>query len=179
MFRISGRRTHFIRFMLLAALPLSACTDEPATPASYEPASQADACALLTAAEIEAATGIAPGSPADMSQARLPMCNWPSADGSNPAFLTLMIGPSQNYTSYDEAMKKWAESAADMGFPFEANDYREVDDVGDVGAWMEEAGTLQAHTADTMIQVMVEVAPGRDRLEAARDLVQAVDARLP
>ena len=181
MFRASNRRTDAFLLMLLASVSLSACNDEPATATSSRPASQAvtDACALLTATEIEAATGIAPGPPKDVSQAQLPMCNWPTADGSNPAFLTLMIGPSHNYTSYDDAMQKWAESAADMGFPFEADDYQEVDGVGDVGAWMAEAGSLQAHTGTTMIQVMTEAAAGHDRLEAARELVRDVDARLP
>lgn len=101
------------------------------------------------------------------------------------AFLLMLLASvslsacSDNYTSYDDAMQKWAESAADMGFPFEADDYQEVDGVGDVGAWMAEAGSLQAHTGTTMIQVMTEAAAGHDRLEAARDLVRDVDARLP
>ena len=167
--------------VLLVSATLSACSEEPATETSAAAASEAvtDACALLTAGEIEAATGIAPGDPKDMSRPRLPMCNWPTADGSNSAFLTLMIGPSDNYTSYDDAIRKWEASAADMDFPFDAGDYREVDGVGDVGAWMPDAGMLQAHSGSTMIQVMTEVAEGRDRLEAARALVQHVDARLP
>lgn len=181
MLRISNRRLAAVWLLLPAAVTLYACSEEPATGTSAGAASEAvtDACALLTASEIEAATGIAPGEPKDVSQPQLPMCNWPTADGSNPAFLTLMIGPSHNYTSYDDAMEKWAASAADMGFPFEADSYQEVDGVGDVGAWMADAGMLQAHSGRTMIQVMTEVAGGHDRLEAARALVQHVDARLP
>jgi len=134
---------------------------------------------MLTATEIEAATGIAPGPPVDVSQAQLPMCNWPTADGSNPAFLTLMIGPSGNYGSYEEAMEKWAASAADMDFPFDADDYQEVEGVGDVGAWMPDAGILQAHTGATMVQIMTDVAEGRDKLESARELANQAGARLP
>lgn len=172
---------YVILLMMLVSASLSACSDEPATGRSSSPASAAvtDACALLTAAEIEAATGITAGPAKDVSRSRLAMCNWPTADGSNPAFLTLTIGPSQNYASYDDAMRRWSESAADMGFPFEAGDYQEVDGVGDVGAWMADAGTLQAHTGTRMVQVMLEVAEGRDKLEAASELARQVNARLP
>lgn len=51
------------------------------------------ACELLTASEIEAATGIAPGEPQDMSQVQgqLPMCTWPAADGSGRNVASILV----------------------------------------------------------------------------------------
>jgi hypothetical protein len=179
MLRLSNRRAPAFGMALLLCAAMVACGDESRESSRSPAQSVTDACALLTAAEIEAATGIAPGQSVDVSQGELPMCNWPTADGSDVAFLTVLVAPSGNYESYDEAVKKWAASAASMDFPFEADDYQEVDGAGDVGAWLVDAGMLQAHTGDIMVQIMTDVADGRDKLEASRELARSALERIP
>lgn len=179
MLRLSNRRAPAFGMALLLCVALVACGDESAEPSRSPTQTVTDACTLLTAAEIEAATGIAPGESVDASQGELPMCNWPTADGSNAAFLTVLVAPSGNYKSYDEAVEKWAESAASMDFPFDADEYQEVVGAGDVGAWLVDAGMLQAHSGGIMVQIMTGVADGRDKLEASRELARSALERIP
>jgi hypothetical protein len=179
MLRLSNRRAPAFGMALLLSVALASCGDESAEPSRSPTQTVTDACALLTAAEIEAATGIVPGESVDVSQGQLPMCNWPTADGSNVAFLTVLVAPSGNYKSYDEAVEKWAESAAAMDFPFDADEYQEVEGAGDVGAWIANAGMLQAHSGDIMVQILTDVADGRDKLEASRELARSALERIP
>lgn len=138
-----------------------------------------DGCALLTAAEIETATGIAPGAPQDMSfEGSAPMCNWPTADGSNPAFLTVVVGAGSNADSFESAMVEWEESASRMGMDFEREAYEKVDGVGDFGAWLGEAGMLQAQRGDVMITVSSDTAADRDKREASMQLANNALARI-
>ena len=178
MLRLSNRRASAFGMALLWSAALSGCGEESAETSRSPVQAVTDACALLTAAEVQAATGIAPGEPVDASQGQLPMCNWPAADGSNMAFVNVLVAPSGNYKSYDEAVEKWAESAAGMGFPFEADDYQEVEGAGDVGAWIVDAGMLQAHSGEIMVQITTDVAEGRNKLEAAREMARSAVARI-
>lgn len=160
------RSSQLARVALAGALALAGCgADEP--PAASE-IGAIDACALLTAAEIEEATGITPGAPQDAGfEGSVPLCNWPTADGSDPAFLTVLVAPSGNYGSYADALVKWQESASETGYDLDPADYEEVEGAGRVNAWMPEAGMLQAHRGNRMVQVSARVAPGRDRLQAS------------
>ncbi|HLT89437.1 MAG TPA: hypothetical protein VKZ85_00725 [Woeseiaceae bacterium] len=167
-------------WFLAAAFTLAGCGDgESAAPAAGS-LQDIDACALLTAAEIEAATGIAPG-PAENQGGRNapPMCNWPSQDGAYPFAASLLVTVSANYTSYEQALAAWQESAADMGMDFDWAMYEEVDGPGTVNAWMADAGMLQAHRGDRMVQVYLHrLPPDRDRLQAATELATRAFARL-
>ena len=164
---------------LAGVLVLAGCSDggQAASPAT--PLAEIDACALLTAEEIEAATGIAPAPPEqDGPKSAVPMCNWPAAVQGYPFALNLLIAPSDNYSSFDGALAKWQESAESMEFPFDPNDYQEVGEPGTVNAWMHEAGMLQAHRGNRMVQVYAQVTPDRDRLEASVALARHVLSRL-
>jgi hypothetical protein len=163
----------------LLAVVLGACGgDTPSAPPSTA-LDEVDACALLTAEEIEEATGIAPGAPDDSGPASgPPMCNWPAADNSHPFAVSLLVAPSDNYTSFDGALARWQESAEGMGMEFDANDYQEVEGPGTVNSWMEEAGMLQAHRGNRMVQVFAQVAPDRDGLAASTALARHAMARL-
>jgi hypothetical protein len=166
--------------LLGAALTLAGCGGGESTASAADSLAEIDACALLTPAEIEAATGIAPGAPEKQGGGNAPpMCNWPSQDGSYPFAANLLVTVSDNYTSYDEALAKWQESAADMGMDFDWGMYQEVEGPGTVNAWMADPGMLQAHRGDRMVQVyLYRLPPGRDRLEAATALATHAFARL-
>ena len=163
---------------------LAACGgEEPATSSSAASPSAAleeiDACALLTAAEIEEATGIVPAGPDDTGPGSgPPMCSWPAVDDSYPFTVSVLVSFSDNYTSFDEAMASWQESAEGMGMEFDTGDYEEVEGPGTVNAWLKEMGMLQAHRGNRMVQVYARVAPDRDALEASTALARHAMARL-
>lgn len=163
---------------LAGVLALASCGGESDTSASAADAS-IDACSLLTPAEIAQATGIAAGAPKDAEPlGGVPACNWPTADSSNAAFLTLLVAPSGNYGTFEAAIAKWQEQADDMAFGFDASDYEEVAGIGDFGAWLREAGMLQAHRGQRMVQISTSVAPDRNQLEASIELARYALARL-
>ena len=168
-----------ITMAALLAMALGACGGETPSASPSAALDEIDACALLTAAEIEEATGIAPAAPDDRGPASgPPMCNWPAADNSYPFAVSLLIAPSDNYTSFDGALARWRESSEGMGMEFNASDYKEVEGPGTVNSWMEEAGMLQAHRGNRMVQVYAQVAPDRDRLAASTALARHAMARL-
>jgi hypothetical protein len=138
-----------------------------------------EACDLLTASEIEAATGIAPGAPQDMSQVQgqLPMCTWPAADGSGGNATSILVtrGGLKNYDQFIEITR------AGMGADFNQDNWQHVPDVGDFGVWLDEdfaGGMLQVYDGDLMVQVDAEAVEGKDELEASKDLATKVFDRL-
>lgn len=137
-----------------------------------------EACELLTASEIEAATGIAPGEPQDMSQVQgqLPMCTWPAADGSGRNVTSILVtrGGLESYEQFVEV------SRSQMGADFDEGDWQHIPDVGDFGVWIGEGswGMLQVYDGDMMVQVDAEPAQGKDELEASKDLAMKVFGRL-
>lgn len=138
------------------------------------------ACELLTAGEIEAATGIAPGTPEDISQVQgqLPMCNWPSADGSGRVLASILVTRG-GYSDYDEFVEATRSQMGDMGVEFSEEDWRHVPDVGDFGVWLgEEAGMLQVYDEGLMVQVNAETGGGTDKLTAAKELARKAFDRL-
>ena len=165
--------------LLGAVLSLAACGGSDAETSPSVAIQEIDACALLTAAEVEAATGVSPGPPeAVRISGGPPICNWPAADGSNAAFLTVLVAPTRHFESYDAALAMWQESAAGAGMDFDPADYEEVEGVGDVGAWLREAEMLQAHRGDRMVQVATRVAPDRDVRQASIELARHALTRL-
>lgn len=192
--RSSTERCFLFTAGLVIAMLLNACAgdeppnlDEIASMSEDEAAEMAremkdlsgvEACRLLTAAEIEAATGIAPGEPQDMSQVQgqLPMCTWPAADGSgrNVASILVTRGGMKDYDQFLEMTR------TGLGADFDESTLQHVPDVGDFGVWMGEGswGMLQVYDADMMVQVDAEVAQGKDELEASKDLAMSVFGRL-
>jgi hypothetical protein len=159
-------------------LTLGGCGDDPAS-SSTAGSGTVDltvirACELLTASEIEAATGIAPASGQDMSQAdgRLPICSWPRSGGAQfDTFVNLLVAPG-GYDSYDEFLERSLDSP--LGELLSEEDaVQEVDGAGDFGVWMRELRMLQVYDGDLMVQVTAQAAAGRDELEAARALAVA------
>lgn len=132
------------------------------------------ACELLTAAEIQAATGIAPGPPQDetMYDGQLPMCHWPSADGTQTHLVQILLSRSA-LRSYDEFLEQFREQ---LGPEVSTEGLGEVERIGDFGVWMDEMSMLQVHDDGRLVQVAVELPEGRDDLAAAKKLtLEALD----
>ncbi|MGH7564026.1 MAG: hypothetical protein ACREK5_06350 [Gemmatimonadota bacterium] len=192
---VHGLARTFLRLCALATLALgpTACggdeppdLDEIASMSEDEVADMAreikdlsgvKACELLTAAEIETATGLAPGAPEDISQVQgqLPMCNWPSADGSGRVVASILVtrGGFDNYEDFAETSRE------QLGADFNEEDWRHVPDVGDFGVWVGGGlGMLQVYEGERMVQVDAETTGGKDELEASKELAMKVFERL-
>lgn len=193
-------RRAFVVVAVFAVLPiLAACGGGDEPPTLEEMASMSEdeiaeraremrdlsgvnACELLTAADIEAATGIAPGEPQDMSQVQgqLPVCNWSSADGSGPTVVTLLVTRG-GQSSYEEFVETSRGQMEDMGMEFDEDDWQHVPDVGDFGIWIGEeqmGGMLQVYDDGLMVQVDAETSGGKDELEASKELARKAFGRL-
>lgn len=144
--------------------------------------SEVRACELLTTAEVEAATGMASGQPEDISQVQgqLPMCNWPSADGSGRILASILVTRG-GHSSYEEFVEISRGQMDDMGMEFREEDWQHVPDVGDFGVWVGEefaGGMLQVYDDGLMVQVDADPAEGKDELEASKELAMKVFGRL-
>lgn len=120
-------------------LLITACgsdTAEPASPAKR--ATKVDACTLLTAAEIEAVTGITPGTP-ERANPGLNNCQWPSPGEVVPAVYIGLSGSAAN--SWDEYREEMI-----------ANDFGNPDEIGEridievFGFYIPDSAMLQVQT---------------------------------
>lgn len=181
-----GLARRFVACLVLAPITLAclaACGGDSGSSTSGGAASSAaletlTACSLLTAEEIRSATGRAPAEGKDMSQVggRLPICNWPPADGETYDSLVNLLVTVNAYDSYAEFLESARSSPVAGAFSDDA--VEEVSDVGDFGVWMREASMLQIYAGDRMVQVTVTPAIGRDALAAARTLGTAAIGRV-
>jgi hypothetical protein len=128
-----------------------------------------DACALLTAEEIEQA----PGEPEAKKVGEVvPTCSWPAADGSSSQIVHILVGRTgpATYEAFLENMKEQLEEG------FSAADYERLD-IGDYGVWWKDAN-VQVHTSDFMIAVTNGELPPADR-DICIELAKKAMARLP
>lgn len=138
-----------------------------------------EACALLTAAEIEDATGVRPGEPAaneTPAGAELPTCRWPAADGSEFQIAHLLVTRSA-YGGFDEFVE---DTRAQMGREY-VESLHEIEGIGDFAVWMGEdfaGGILQVYEGDRMVQIAVAPAEGRDAVEVSKELARRALSRL-
>ena len=140
------------------------------------------ACELLTPAEVEAATGLASAQPEDVSQVQgqLPMCHWPSADGSGRILAALLVTRG-DYSNYEEFIEISRRQMEDMEMEFSEEDWQHVPDVGRFGVWLDEefaGGMLQVYDEGLMVQVDAEPAEGKDELQASKELATKALDRL-
>jgi hypothetical protein len=145
----------------------------PASPGSAPVEAPADnggaipqACALLSPAEIESATGAAyrDGETQEvMSFGDQTACNYHPADGGSAFVLVVVNGTGASFDVQREA--------AEDGLGTPAQD---VAGVGDAAYWMDETDTLATHAGDTYLQVTLA---GGDQ-ETVADLVRAAVAKL-
>ena len=136
-----------------------------------------EACKLLTASEVEAATGIAPEAPQDMTQVQgqLPMCTWSAPDGRTVTSILVTRGGLESYDQFVEMTR------SQLGDEFDESNWQHVTDVGDFGVWLPEeaaGGMLQVYDDGMMVQVDAETDGGRDELEASKELAMKVFGRL-
>jgi hypothetical protein len=132
-----------------------------------------DACALLTAEEIEQATGKAPGAPEPKKVGDIvPSCRWPAADGSSTQIVHVLVGRTgpATYEAFLENMKEQLEEG------FSADDYEKLD-IGNYGVWWKDVN-VQVYTSDYMIVVTNSEMPPADR-DVCIQLAKKAMARLP
>jgi hypothetical protein len=130
--------------------------DTPALPAAATTGTELDVCALLTAEEIQEATGIAPGQPNPVP----PQCTWPTADGRTETFVQLLVTAS-DIDSFDELM---STLRAGMGADFNPASYERVEGVGDF-AVIVDGFMMQSYVPGRMVQLTVS--PPGERFAAA------------
>jgi hypothetical protein len=140
------------------------------------------ACELLTTAEVEAATGMVSGQPEDVSQVQgqLPMCHWPSADGSGRILAAILVTRG-DYSSYEQFIEISRGQMDDMEMEFSEEDWQHVPDVGDFGVWLDEefaGGMLQVYHDGLMVQVDADPAEDKDELEVSKELAMKIFDRL-
>jgi len=131
-----------------------------------------DACSLLTAGEIEAATGHAPGSGSDPVKSvsgAAPICAWPSKDGAEHQVAQLLISwaSARSLDEYREVMAKEGVTSI-----------RQVDGPGRFTVLLEEMNMVQAFGDRFMVQTMVATKDGKDPVAAATALARAAMERL-
>lgn len=130
------RRTGVLTAILLLAAPACAGdaeTDRGRTPAHAAAAAEREAvpgCSLLTAAEIESATGAAPAR-AEWDDDNVRGCSWYDADGR--PLLGLVIGAAPS--TYEAYLSNLRDQTEEMGSPIEGFDTATVAGVGDYALW--------------------------------------------
>jgi hypothetical protein len=136
------------------------------------------ACELLTAEDIESATGRAPAEGQDMSRVggRLPIRGWAPAGGQSFDTLVNLLVTVNAYDTYAEFVESARSSPA--GAAFSDDDIEEVSGVGDFGVWMGEARMLQIYAGDQMVQITVGASAAGEPLAVARALGEAALNRL-
>ena len=139
---------------------------------SQESLTELDACTLLTAGEIESATGYAPGAGSDPVKnvsAAAPICAWPSKDGSVHQVAQVLVtwSSARSFEEYREMMAK--EGVTGL---------RQVDGPGRFTVLLEDMNMVQAFGERYMVQTMVEVTEGKDRVTAGTTLATAALGRI-
>lgn len=137
-------------------------------------------CELLTASDIESATGVAPAA-AEPDPAE-PMCNWPASDGSEDQVVHLIVtdAPAADYEEYvANARAEWGDGWDEAEF---RRNFQPVDGPGDFAVWIPYAddwGALQVFAEGRMIQVTSHAAAsGTSAREVAAALATDVMQRL-
>jgi hypothetical protein len=171
------------RAWALVAAALGGCSgDEPGDGASDETASnvsraeksaQAAGCALLTAEEIQAATGRAPDG-AEEGTGSVRGCDW-MAEGRPLVAVVVSAAPR----TYDEYMQNVREQ---MGSNLNRIEMTRVEGVGDYAIWHAQDGPdyLNAVEDGVLLVVMIwrEPANGKSPREAAVELARSALPRL-
>lgn len=145
-----------------AAAPDDAAGGAPARAAG----APADACALLTPADIRDVLGAEVGAPAygpgSMPGGPISICQWPRSAGETIPFVQVSVTPNAA-TSYADWM---AGMARDLGEPIDPAISRQVDGIGDWAVYDSESRTLLVGVGRRLLHVMVPPAAGQSDAEA-------------
>jgi hypothetical protein len=177
-----AHRAALAKLIPFSLVGLAACGDDPAGGSAASSAldlTTVRACELLTAPEIEAATGIAAAGGQDKSQVdgQLPICNWPRAGGAEYDTLVNVLVARSGVDTYEEFMQNTRDTPLAEALGEDA--FQEVGGVGDFGVWIGETKMLQVYDREMMVQVTAGATAGGDDLEAAKALAAAALRKLP
>lgn len=150
--------------------------DEPgreaeATSAEAAAETAADGCALLTAEEIQAATGLSPVASEAAGVGDMD-CDWSASDGRT--LVGVVVSRTQD--TYEEYIQNVRQTAPEMVAESEAG---RVDGVGDYAIWYQ-AGYLNAVRDGRLLVVWTYAEPtnGKSKREAAIELARSGLPRL-
>ena len=121
-----------------------------------------DVCSLLTAEDINAVTGIAPGA----SRFESNQCIWPRKDRPEDMLVQLMVAPA-SYRSYDDLAKAYREQM-DGADPATAMEPLDGVGVGRFAVGYKEMPLVQIYTDKAMVQVATFGNPREHALELAK-----------
>jgi len=150
-------------------MPPAAETPAAEAPAPTPAATADDVCGWLTAAENEAALGVAPGEPQPQIVEQ-GGCNWPPSSGDDP--LVSITSRSASFDSFNDFAMSYV---ADTGEEPRSTEYQPVQDVGDWAMYLPDHRTLQVTVGDRTVDVTVAEPAGQ---EAAAALAGHIVGRL-
>jgi hypothetical protein len=139
--------------LLLAGLTSCGGSEAPQSAPPGETASGPESaasptCALLTADDIQAALGKAPGAP--QAPAGTQDCLWPAADDPSTNLVRLAYSDS-GYSSYEDFVTSYQAEFGGEQPPTEY--YRPIQGVGDWAMWVSDENALQVYQGGRMLQV--------------------------
>ena len=171
--RTYGTWTLFVLAWAVLVPPLGACSREaPANRGSErdDGAANVPGCELITGAEIQAATGLAPGRSEEGSKL-IRDCNWYTAD-DRPLVGVVVGAAPRTYEEYLQNMREQLGSDMDLVMS-------RVNDVGNYAVWHGE-GYLNVAEGNHLLVVWIFAEPAGDKpkREAAIELARKAVPRL-
>lgn len=172
--RTFGTWTRFAFAWAVLVSPFGACSREAPTNRESEPAGAAanvSGCELITGAEIEQATGLAPGR-SEPGSSVIRDCNWYTADG-RPLVGLVVGGAPRTYEEYVHGMRE------QLGSAMEDLEMSRVDGVGNYAIWHDDGYLNVAEESDLLvIWIFAEPAGEKPKQEAAVELAREALPRL-
>jgi len=149
----------------------------PEVSAVGAPAEMPDPCALLSAADIASTTGRPAGAPERTPGRFAATCKWPSADGTDPEMVHVMVSTAE-VASYDDY---GARTRHAMGRVFSENELQKVEGLGDFAVWAGDArsGALQIFSKGRLLQITAAATGDRPARDVATALARLAMPRMP
>ena len=136
-----------------------------------------DPCALLSTAEIASMTGRPAGAPERTPGRFAATCKWPSADGTDPEMVHVMVSTA-GVASYDDYVARTRHA---MGRVFSENELQKVEGLGDFAVWAGDArsGALQIFSKGRLLQVTAAATGDRPARDVATALARLAMPQMP
>lgn len=184
--RAASRRRSPIEWIGLGAVcVLLACGGEaaPASQSGEQEAEQVSACDLLTAAEIEEATGVAPGEATSRALGSgFLECRWMTPDGSDQ-LVYVALRPAGAPRSYQEWVDEYRAGMGDDFDETQLESYELISEVADQFALWSDGGALggqfQMYTGGRALIVSPMMIEGKSNQGMAMALASHATMRLP
>jgi hypothetical protein len=172
--RTYGTWTTFVLAWAVLISPLGACSREAPANRGNErdgDAAKVPGCELITGAEIQEATGLAPDR-SEQGSSLVRDCNWSTADG-RPLVGVAVGGAPRTYEEYVQNMRE------QLGSKMEDLKMNRVEGVGNYAVWHSE-GYLNVVQGNDLLMIWIFAEPAGEKLkqEAAVELARKALPRL-